>query len=195
MRRAARASRYNAPANVAADAIDAALRPRPCRKSHAMIRAKLCFVAEGVSNDRETDQVSAFNFYEHFAARSYPASVQRIAFFCLLERAPADPARCRAEFSISLDGEDVVRQPVDLDFGTLPHCRCTIRVDGFAPQRPGTILFRLAIPGHDAAEYSVTATTSPATATGRAAAAGAFDPIWNSGQYTASIGTVNVNHR
>lgn len=126
----------------------------------AMIRAKVCFAAEGIATDRDTNQVSAYSLVEHVEAPSYPVVVQKIGFFCLWERTLADPAQCRAEFSITLDGEDLMRRQVDIDFGTFLSSRCTIRIDGFALKQPGAIVFRISIPGHETAAWAVTASRS-----------------------------------
>lgn len=158
-----------------------------------MIRVKACFVAEGVITDKDSGQVSAYSLVESIEAPSYPVVVQKIAFFCLWERTLADPALLRAEFTVLLDGKELVRQPVDIDFGSGLRNRCTIRLDGFAPERPGKFLFRLALPGHETAEWSFTASVAPPSAV---AGVGLGDvPTWNSGQFSMSIGTVNVHRR
>jgi hypothetical protein len=161
-----------------------------------MIRAKLCFVSEGISTDRDTGQVSAYGFVENFDAPSYPVTMQKIAFFCLWERTLADSAHSRAEFSITLDGKDLVRQPIDIDFGTFLRNRCTIRLDGFAPERPGVFAFRLAIPGHDTGEWVITASATPSAAADLGTQAPASPRhIWNSATISTSTGTVNINRR
>jgi len=122
-----------------------------------MIRAKTCFVAEGVTTDRDTGQVSAFHIVQNLRAAAYPVSVPKVAFFCLWERDVADPSRSVAEFSIALDGRDVTRQPVDIDFGQqLMNC-CTIWIADLEIAKPGHLVFQAAIPGHVAAEWSLAA--------------------------------------
>ncbi len=120
-----------------------------------MIRVKTCFVAEGITNDRDTGQTSAFGLLENLQGTSYPLLVPRIAFFCLFERASADPERSTAELSVMLKGQDVVRQAIDLDFEGNLRARCTIRFNGFTLREPGDVVFRLAIPGHETAEWAI----------------------------------------
>jgi hypothetical protein len=99
---------------------------RALEETVAMICAKTCFLAEGVTTDRDTGQVSAFRLIQNLRAAAYPVSVPKVAFFCLWERDGADPSRSLAEFAITLDGRDLTRQPVDIDFGQqLMNC-CTI---------------------------------------------------------------------
>jgi hypothetical protein len=59
----------------------------------AMIRAKTCFLAEGVTTDRDTGQVSAFRLVQNLRSRGLPVSVPKVAFFALWERDGADPSR------------------------------------------------------------------------------------------------------
>jgi len=157
-----------------------------------MIRAKVCFVAEGVSIDRETNLVSAFGLLETLHPDSYPLFLQRISFLCVWEREGTDPQRCRGEFSITLDGQDISRQSIDIDF--LHHLRnkTTIRLNGFVVSQPGNIVFRLAIPGHDQAEYVVIA--GPATPAARAPdTTGAWpsNPLYETGPVSVAFGHIN----
>ena len=137
-----------------------------------MICAKTCFLAEGVTTDRDTGQVSAFRLIQNLRAAAYPVSVPKVAFFCLWERDGADPSRSLAEFSITLDGRDLTRQPVDIDFGQqLMNC-CTIWIADLDIGAPGHLIFQAAIPGHGAAEWSLAAgfvagASPPAPATSR----------------------------
>ncbi|HEY8061649.1 MAG TPA: hypothetical protein VID74_02570 [Gemmatimonadales bacterium] len=126
-----------------------------------MIRAKTCFLAEGVTTDRDTGQISAFRLIQNLRAAAYPISVPKIAFFCLWERDGADPSRARAEFSITLDGRDITRQPVDVDFGQhLMNC-CTIWIADLGLAMPGHLVLRAAISGHQAAEWTLDAGIVP----------------------------------
>ena len=122
-----------------------------------MIRAKTCFLAEGVTTDRDTGQISAFRIIQNLRAAAYPVSVPKVAFFCLWERDGADLSRSLAEFSITLDGRDITRQAVDVDFGLhLMNC-CTIWIADLELAAPGHVVFRAAIAGHGAAEWTLDA--------------------------------------
>jgi len=137
-----------------------------------MIRAKTCFLAEGVTTDRDTGQVSAFRLIQNLRTAVYPAAMPKIAFFCLWERDGADPSRSRADFSITLDGRDITRQPVDIDFGQQLMNSCTIWIADLEIGAPGHLVFQAAIPGHGAAEWSLAAgivagAPPPAPATSR----------------------------
>jgi hypothetical protein len=159
-----------------------------------MIRVKTCFVAEGVITDRDTDQISAFGLLENLHAESYPLSVQKLAFFCLWGRSSTDPQRATCEFSITLNGKDLVRQGVDIDFQQYLHDRCTIRLDGFALSEPGSVVFRLAIPGHETAEWALEAGRGASGASGTVHAAGS-SRIYESNPVSISVGNVNVHRR
>ena len=122
-----------------------------------MFRVMTCFVAEGVITDRDTGQVSVFGLLENLQAESYPLSIQKIAFFCLWARAADDPQWATCELSITLNGQDIARQSIGIDFQQHFHNRCKLLLDGFALSAPGTVVFRLAIPGHETAEWTIEA--------------------------------------
>lgn len=159
-----------------------------------MIRVKTCFVAEGVVVDRDSNQATAYSIIEDLLTPSYPLFLQKIAFFSRWDRTSSDPAQCRAEFSLTHDGQDLSRQFIDFDFGESLRTRCTIRLDGLSLARPGTVVFRLAIPGHEAAEYAIHAETTPSTSPGTVGPTGP-SRIYDSGQVSISVGTVNVHRR
>ena len=158
-----------------------------------MIRVKTCFVAEGVVTDRDTDQISAFGLLEHVEAASYPLAIQKLAFFCLWGRASTDPQLASCEFSVTLNGKDIVRHGVNIDFQQFLRNRCTIKLDGFVLNEPGDVTFRLAIPGHDTAEWTLEAGRSAAETQG--AGPRPTRPVYDSGQYSMSPGDRNLHRR
>jgi hypothetical protein len=132
-----------------------------------MIKAKTCFVAEGVIFERDSGQVSAFNLVESMRGESYPLAVYKMAFLSLWQRESSDPRHYRGEFSITQGELLIARQTIDIDF--LDHLRHRIRVaiTGFIVPLPGAVVFRLAIEGHGSAEYTFEA-EPPAQVTGAA---------------------------
>lgn len=130
-----------------------------------VIRQKICFVAEGLSIDNATNQVSAFGIMEGVGAESFPMFVQKLAFFSLFEREPGDPAQVRGEFTVSLGDEILLRQATEFDFGAGRRTRTVFRLMGLVVPRPGNVVFRLVLAGQTvpAAEYAVAVTaTKPA---------------------------------
>jgi hypothetical protein len=161
-----------------------------------MIRVKLCFVAEGVSTDRETDQFSAFRVLESVNSDSYPVPVPRAAFFSLWERLATDPARCRAELTIAAADQEITPQVIDIDFGRFLRNRCVINVDGLVISKAGDVVFRLAIPGHDTAEWTLAAKSTGQPAMGDAAIGPmGSTPLYQSVPVSYSAGTINLKRR
>ena len=155
-----------------------------------MIRAILRFVAEGVSTDRETDQVSAFRLLETVTSESYPVPIARAAFLCLWERDSTDPSRCRAELTITVEDQEITPQTIDLDFGRFLRNRCVINIDGLVIGQPGKAVFRLAIPGHGAAEWTLAAKTTAEAAMTGATGSTLRAPLYDSGQVSMSENSV-----
>ena len=157
-----------------------------------MIRAKTCFIAEGIVTDRDTDRISAFALLEDVQAASYPLLTQKVAFFCLWGRTSADPQRVTCEFSITLNGRDIMRHGLDVDFQQYLHNRCVIRLDGFTLNEPGVVVFRLAIPGHDTAEWTLDVVRTASTSTPRTVGPTGPSRIYDSGNVSISVGGAGV---
>ncbi len=160
-----------------------------------MIRAKACFVAEGVAVDRDTNQVSVWGLVERLDASGYPVGIPKVTFVCLWERTLADPAYSTADFLVAVDGRQLVRQQVAVDFGAGLAHRSTIRVEGLTLEHPGNVVFGLAIPGHVAAEWSVIAAAAPLAVGSEprvGGASAATTRVWDSGQLTTPAGSVTI---
>jgi hypothetical protein len=160
-----------------------------------MIRAKTCFVAEGVITDRDTDRISAFALLDDVQAASYPLLIQKLAFFCLWGRTSTDPQRLTCEFSITLTAQDIVRHGLDIDFQQYLHNRCVIRLDGFTLKEPGVVVFRLAIPDHDIAEWTLEVVRTASTSTLGTVGPTGPSRIYDSGDVSISVGGASVHAR
>src|SRR5262249_50951794 len=108
--------------------------------------SKACLVAQGVVRDADTDVISIYSILEGVAAEGFPLYLGNISFFCLLEKAAAEPNAFTGTFSITLGGEELVSQQVNLDFGGRHRNRVVIRVPGTELPNPGDLVFRLNIP-------------------------------------------------
>lgn len=122
-----------------------------------MIRAKVCLVAEGVTLDHETGLATAFCIQESVKPPAYPSAAQKMTFFCLFEREPSDPSRVSGEFTIALGAQKIAECAIDVDFLQFRSNRMSLRVEGLVIPAPGALSFRLALPGHTAAEYTIRA--------------------------------------
>ena len=159
-----------------------------------MIRAKACFVAEGVVTDRETNQVSAFGLMENVQATGFPVVLHRAVLLCIWERLPTDPSEFRYELALTLNGRELERKIIATGFAEALRTRTTIRFEGLTLTEPGNVVFRVAIPGHDVAEWVMTATAASHAVSGAAGAAGRSH-VYDSGQVLVSVGGANINRR
>src|SRR5206468_12047625 len=131
----------------------------------------------------QTGQVSAYCVVQSLESPTYPLVLQKLGFLCILERTLTDPAQCTAEFSITLDGKQFARDLINIDFGTLLRNTVTARLESLVLDKPGSLVFRLAIPGQDAGEWVVVARAAPSV-TARPANETPTEPkrVWDSGQ-------------
>jgi hypothetical protein len=126
-----------------------------------MIRQKICFVAEGVLIDSHTGQASAFNILEGIQAGGFPLFIQKSAFFCLWERDDTDASQYRAVFTVTLGNEEIARQNLDIDFLEKIRNRSIVYLNGIVIPRPGLVVFRLSVPEHATAEYTIEIISTP----------------------------------
>ncbi len=159
-----------------------------------MIRAKTCFVAEGVITDLETKQVSAFGLVESLQASSFPIVLQRVFLLCIWERSLADPSEFRFELTLTLNGRELERKVINASFAGFLRTRSTIRFEGLTLAEPGNLVFRLAVPEHDVAEWVMTATAAAHAVSGAVGATG-WSHVYDSGQFSVSVGSTNINRR
>jgi len=160
-----------------------------------MIRCKLCFAAEGVMNDAETRQFSVFGVIEDLQAPNFPATLPRLTLLTMWERSISDAPKWGAELSVSLNGQELIaRQIVSLDFAHLLRTRATIRLEGLQVTEPGRLTLRLAIPGHDTAEWGITVGLAPpAGAAVGVAVPAAVKPMYESLPVSMTFGTTKFD--
>jgi hypothetical protein len=164
--------------------------PNPRPENHPMIRCKLCFAAEGVTTDAETRQVSAFGLLEDVQAPRFPVTLPRIVLLVMWERAVSDAPEWSAELVMALNGREIIRQVVDINFMQVLRTRSTVRVEGASVSEPGRLVLRLGIPGHDTAEWAINVDFAAQAGAGSAAVP-ASRPIYESQPVSMVVGPAN----
>ena len=159
-----------------------------------MIRAILCFVAEGVSIDRDSGQFTAYAVIERLAASAFPLLVPRLAFFCLWERAGTDSQVPHAGLSVSLNGQVLAHQEIPIDFEQYLRTRCAIRLDMLTITEPGSLVFKLTVPDHHTAEWAIDIlATEQAASVIAASDLRPTRPLYESQPVSISAGTLSVH--
>lgn len=123
-----------------------------------MLTAKISFICETLSIDRETNQVSAFNIIDSFAAPAFPMFLRQVSFYCVLERAAGDPYDLNLIFSAEINGQQVFSNPQPVAFGNELIARGYARINGFLIPGPGKLAFKLTNGNATIAEYNIIVT-------------------------------------
>ncbi|WP_284075745.1 hypothetical protein [Herbaspirillum aquaticum] len=92
-----------------------------------MIRVKLCTVAESIIVDGQTNTPSIINVLEGIQVESVPFYFPRLSMFVLWERDLEDPAQYDAVFQVQVGDQEVLHQPILVDFIDKPRCRTQIQ--------------------------------------------------------------------
>jgi len=127
-----------------------------------MIRSKICFVAEGVVRDAETNSVSVFNILEGVAAVGFPFFMQKLGFFALWEREAADGAETQGIFTAAIGNEQLSTVNLNINFGDKFRHRTIVNINGLVVPHVGDLHFRVQLAGGPVAEYIVNVTALPA---------------------------------
>ena len=120
-----------------------------------MISLKLCFVAEGVVRDADTNSISAFNILEGIIPAGVPFFLQRLTFFTLWQREDRDPPQVNGQFRITI-GEQVLHDAqVRMDFQNVLRTRMVLNMSGLVVPAPGVLRFEVNLVGGVRAEYMI----------------------------------------
>ena len=100
-------------------------------------------VAESVSEDKNTSQLSIFNVLDSIMPEGFPLFLPRMAFFAIWTKEQSDPDIYSAIFTIRYLKKILVETRLDLDFSGSIVSRSIIRISGFTVPGPGKLIFSL----------------------------------------------------
>jgi len=130
-----------------------------------MIRAKLCFVAEGIIRDADNNTISAFTLIEGLGAAGFPLFLQRLSFFALWLRDTEDPRQIGAHFRVNLGNTILNETRLRLDFIDQLKTRTVIHLQGLVVPQPGLLDFHMELEDGSNVDYSLEVTqTAPVVA-------------------------------
>jgi hypothetical protein len=112
-------------------------------------------VAENISLDRETNEISAFTIMEGVAAAQFPVFLRRLTFLAVIDVEDGDAREFPARFTLTLHGKDLVTQDLRISFLDQKRARCIVRLQGAVVPEPGVLTFRLTTGTAVLAEYGV----------------------------------------
>jgi len=107
------------------------------------MHAILCFASEGVIRDTQTNNISAFNILEQISSPGFPLFMQKMFFFCLLEREEGDPATVELRVIASNNDQTIVEVGSTVNFQEKNRNRLIIQIGGLAIPSPGKLVFTL----------------------------------------------------
>jgi hypothetical protein len=120
-----------------------------------MIKTQLMLCAETVLRDAETNTVSAINLIEEIPSPGFPLFVPKMTVMMLLERQATDSATPAAELKMTLDGMDLHRGPVRIDFQDKLRSRVIVTYNGIPIPKPGLLKLEMAVTGGETTSVKV----------------------------------------
>lgn len=120
-----------------------------------MINCKISMCAESVVVDNNTNKASVFNIIEEVKAHGFPALTRKLVYFFFMTRDKTNANLHKGSLVISLDGEELNRFPVQIDFQDKLKTRAIIIIEGYLIPKPGTLSAVLILRGKKYGRWDV----------------------------------------
>ncbi|MBL7068805.1 MAG: hypothetical protein ISS34_03000 [Candidatus Omnitrophica bacterium] len=120
-----------------------------------MIRSVIMFCAEGVVQDAQTNNISAFNIFQRLASPAFPLFIQKFYVFNLLEREDSDPAIIDCRIVITNNEIELFSFPARIDFRNSNLTRSIGTIVGLSITNPGTLTFTFYMGSTSLASYII----------------------------------------
>ena len=97
--------------------------------------------AESSSLDVQSGRVSIFHILDEVSATALPIFMASAATVVLFEREPDDPQVLEALLSVALNGNELAKLPINIDFQDKPRHRSLGTIQGMMIPNAGTVSF------------------------------------------------------
>lgn len=104
-----------------------------------MIKSKLLFCAEGVTVDRQSNNVSAFNIIEQLNFQNLPVVWPKMVVLSLIERDEGDKGDWNGGIRIILADKEIADQKIVLPYKGTRRSRYIMTVGGLPITQPGKL--------------------------------------------------------
>lgn len=132
------------------------------------MRTKVCFAAEGVIRDFETNTISAYKILEGVGAAGFPFFLPHVSLFVLWERDPGDPEQYTGRFSAIIGGQRLLEVPMPtVAFQGTPRARSIFNLNGIVIPAPGNLEFHVVVDEGPEVRYVVEIAATPAEVVAR----------------------------
>lgn len=108
-----------------------------------IMNSPIAFCAEGIVIDSKSNNVTAYNILERISSPGFPLFIQRLFFFCLIEKEDHEPKR--ADFTLEVFNNEVklFDMKISADFKAENRNRQIVEIGGLAIPSPGKLTFYL----------------------------------------------------
>jgi Family of unknown function (DUF6941) len=110
-----------------------------------MIESKLALCAHKIIRDAETNAISIIELIENIGARRFPIIVPQLTCLFRLVRAPSDSEQVDCIVTLSLGNNELLRQPVRVDFQRKVTTRVILNLIGVPFMTTGSVKIQLSI--------------------------------------------------
>lgn len=107
------------------------------------MKSIIAFCAEGIIKDAISNNVTAYNIIEKISSPGFPLFVQKIFFFCLIEKKDDEPESVDVTLEVSNNGKKLIDLKLRPKFTVGNRNRQIVEIGGLAIPAPGEITFSL----------------------------------------------------
>ncbi len=120
-----------------------------------MIASRLAVCAESVVRDAETNTVSVFNIIEELGATGLPARIAKLSVMFVLESTIIQPAPLPGYVTFTLDGRELNRVPVQVDFQEQRRTRVILVISGIVVEAYGVLRVSLDVDDQPGGQWDI----------------------------------------
>lgn len=120
------------------------------------MKFKSLIVCETCLVDGRTNALSFINILEEINLTAVPAMIHKLSVIAMLgQDNPGDNAMVPLDISVSMNGEQIIMQPITVDFKGRPDTRFILEVNGVPLKSGGVLKFTVNQNGKEMIEYNV----------------------------------------
>jgi hypothetical protein len=117
-----------------------------------------CVCTDVALVDQTSNRLSLINVVDALHSPQFPIVFPQFTFVAAYLKADGDPESANGEASFTLNGQEILKGPVNLDFKGTTHTRIVTNISGFMIPGPGKLICKVEFPNTETAQWEMDVT-------------------------------------